>query len=180
MKVTHSFQELIMHLSRWDKHHYKMLLEKFEYDPNEIKTYAGWSDESYVRHGIVKTNDFELILMCWDVDQETPIHCHNGKDCWMRVVKGELEEAVFERRQNEGLQLVNHKTYVAKDVAHINDQLGVHRLRNSGGTQAMSLHLYAKPIEKCSIYDPETNGFKIKEMSYDTYKGEVLNSTLTS
>lgn len=174
MKVTHSFEELISLLSQLDKNHYKEVLENFEYDLNEINAYACWDDDIYMRHGIVKTDDFELILMCWNVEQQTPIHCHNGKDCWMRILQGRIEETVFERHHNDGLHLVKSQVYVAGNLAHVNDRLGVHRLKNVGGEKAISLHLYAKPIEQCSVYDTQTNDFKIKTMCYDSYKGKMI------
>jgi len=46
--------------------------------------------------------------------------------------------------------------------------MGVHSLQNIGDQRAFSLHLYAKPITSCHIFDPNSEQFKTKTLGYDT------------
>ena len=44
----------------------------------EFEKYATWNQESYTRNCIARTDTYELILLCWEKKQETPIHEHGG------------------------------------------------------------------------------------------------------
>ena len=48
------------------------------------------------------------------------------------------------------------------------DFMGFHSLENLSDKKSMSLHLYAKPIRACRIFDEESNTFVHKELEYDT------------
>jgi cysteine dioxygenase len=48
------------------------------------------------------------------------------------------------------------------------DFMGVHSLQNIGDQRAFSLHLYAKPIVSCHIFDPHSEQFTTKNLIYDT------------
>jgi cysteine dioxygenase len=46
--------------------------------------------------------------------------------------------------------------------------MGFHSLENISNKKSMSLHLYAKPIRNCKVFDEDSKGFVNKEMSYHT------------
>jgi cysteine dioxygenase len=48
------------------------------------------------------------------------------------------------------------------------DFMGFHRLENASSQRSMSLHLYAKPIRDCQIFDEDSKKFAPKKMVYDT------------
>jgi cysteine dioxygenase len=48
------------------------------------------------------------------------------------------------------------------------DFIGFHRLENVSNKRSMSLHLYAKPIRKCRIFDEKSKSFVNKDLGYDT------------
>ena len=48
------------------------------------------------------------------------------------------------------------------------DFMGYHKLENISGHRAMSLHLYAKPIKKCNVFDDSKKTFSKKTLSFDT------------
>jgi cysteine dioxygenase len=48
------------------------------------------------------------------------------------------------------------------------DFMGFHTLENIANKKSMSLHLYAKPIRKCRIFDVESQIFVDKKLGYDT------------
>jgi len=51
------------------------------------------------------------------------------------------------------------------------DFMGFHNLENKSNKRSMSLHLYAKPIRNCNVYDSKRNAFVRKELSYDNVEG---------
>lgn len=175
LKPLYTLQEFISALSESSKDNYKHVFKKFNIDKAFVSEFENWSTQKYVRNCMYKCDDFELILLCWEAGQQTSIHCHGGEDCWMYVVDGELEEIQYEKCENDTLtEKGTHKMAIG-DCVHINDSIAVHQLKNSHNGRSVSLHLYAKPILKCSYYSKETKRFEQKTLKYDTFKTENLN-----
>lgn len=178
MKTISNIQKLISELSHSPKDNYKNLIENFEISRNELKLFENWSKDKYIRNGIYKDDNFEIILICWEKGQQTPVHCHGGEECWMCLLEGELEEVFYIKDENETLSKVkSHKMNFSK-CFYINDTLGLHKLKNSFNGRSLSLHIYAKPILECSFYDDTQNAFVKKVLDYDTFNGEILNPNL--
>ena len=48
------------------------------------------------------------------------------------------------------------------------DFMGFHRLENISDNKSMTLHLYAKPIRSCNVFDEDSKKFVNKDMVYST------------
>jgi len=144
--------------------------------PSDFKAFEFWSEEGYTRNCLARTESYELLLLCWDSHQATPIHCHNGEECWVYVVNGVLEEERFEMNESDDLVLTDKSVYQPADLSYMSDDMGYHLLRNADAQKAMSLHLYMNPIDQCSIYDEEEGVFIYKELTYDSVRGKVGQS----
>ena len=73
-------------------------------------------------------------------------------------------------KKNENDELIAVKSSISKtnQVSYMKDFMGFHSLENISNKKSMSLHLYAKPIRKCKVFDEDSKGFINKEMSYHT------------
>lgn len=49
----------------------------------------------YTRNVITVNEHYALIAMCWSPGRASPVHDHAGSGCWLRVVSGELLEALY-------------------------------------------------------------------------------------
>ena len=163
--------ELITILDEEERAKYTTILKEMTLPIAEFKKYATWSETCYTRNCIAENDDFELILICWEKGQATAIHDHGGEECWVYFVEGEFRENIYTQEKEGELNVV--KTSIAKpgDVAYMIDFMGYHNLENQSNKRSMSLHLYAKPIKNCNVYDSKKNEFVRKEMSYDTIEG---------
>lgn len=118
----------------------------------------------------MRTEDYELVLLCWEEGQQTPIHCHGGMECWVHMVQGELEEKRFEQPDATiEPTLTNKMALTSSHLSYMNDDMGFHSLRNIYPGRSISLHLYAKPIDSCEIYNSDTGKGEARELSYDAY-----------
>lgn len=140
-----------------------------------FKAYCTWSNETYTRNCIEENDQFELILLCWEKDQKTSIHDHNGEECWVKFIQGEFKESIFKEDELGGLELISSSISKTGDIAYISDNIGCHRLENISGNRSISLHLYAKPIRSCRIYDENSRKFIRKSLSYDTVSEKAIN-----
>lgn len=102
------------------------------------------------RYQMAKTDEWELILNHWGPGAKTQIHDHAESDCWTRIIEGSLVESTFEKAT---LKEVSKLHLRASSEVFICDELGVHSLMNTGTDQALSLHLYAKPIVSNEVWD---------------------------
>jgi cysteine dioxygenase len=163
-----TLNELCSALSEGERTTYGELLKSMELNRHEFDTYCSWSAESYTRNCIFDTEAFELILICWGVGQETPIHDHGGEECWVCFVEGDFSELIYEKDKDGELVTSKTSELHSGDISYMIDFMGYHKLVNKSKSRSMSLHLYSKPIRKCRIYDESCNAFVMQELSYDT------------
>ena len=69
--------------------HVKQLISKFKIS-EEFLSQFGYINTNipYTRNLISSTTYFDLILLCWNGGQCSPIHAHAGSNCWLSVLKG--------------------------------------------------------------------------------------------
>lgn len=154
------------------------ILEAYTQNNDDWKHYAFYSDERYTRNLIHSDSTFELLIVCWSPGQESPIHNHEGSDCWMAILDGQVEELHYEYPERSGaLEPVRSRICEAGNVAFIRDEIALHLVRPTGSERAASLHLYSTPIPSCQIYCPETGKVDRREMSFHSIKGELVTSS---
>jgi len=145
----------------------------------DFSPFLHWSDQFYTRNCIVRTNKYELILLCWEKGQTTPIHSHGGEECWVYLIQGDIEESRFEYGK-KGMQKVHENFLANQPLSYMNDDLGFHQLRNSFEGRSISLHLYADPINNCQIYCKKTQCLEDKELIYHTINGKWVEPHLAT
>lgn len=176
-KTLETLSELIQVLDEEERTNYTTILETMKLPIAEFEKHATWSDTCYTRNCIVETEEFELVLICWQKEQVTAIHDHGGEECWVCFVEGEFRENIYKEDEKGKLEIVNTSDSKPGDVVYMVDFMGFHNLENRSNTKSMSLHLYAKPIKNCNVYDSKKNTFVRKELSYDSI-GEVRQSKI--
>jgi len=167
-KIPSTLTNLISDLSEANSSTYNTLIHAVNFNADDFKASALFSEDCYTRNCIVDNEKYELILICWCEGQKTPIHDHGGEECWVKVIEGEFEENVYKKNNKGELNLVRSAISKPNQVTYMKDFMGFHSLQNMSNKKAMSLHLYAKPIRKCNIFNEETKTLQNKELTYDT------------
>ncbi|MGS2725146.1 cysteine dioxygenase [Psychroserpens sp. BH13MA-6] len=168
MKSSAYLQNLIDLLSDSSKDDYSSILNNFNFEAIDFGPFLNWSDEKYTRNCLYRDSRFELILLCWEKGQETAVHGHDGEDCWVYLLEGQMEEVFYEMNPQKTLERLNAHRVVPKQLTFMNDRLGYHKLKNIHQGKSMSLHVYAKPIDNCVYFDEKTEAFQKVSLSYDT------------
>eukprot|EP01084_Bolivina_argentea_P278474 475751_1 len=145
----------------------QMLMENYDATTDDYEKYAMQLDENqYTRNLIKKSDYFTLMLLVWPPSIASPIHDHGGSECWLRVIKGELEERFYEKpeKQKSEIKLRFSKVHKAKAVCFIDDNQGLHAISNPlEDTWCMSLHCYVPGYEEChAFFDQKNSGNKKK------------------
>ncbi|WP_052467117.1 cysteine dioxygenase [Psychroserpens damuponensis] len=169
MKSSETIYELIKLLSQSSIADYNTIFKTFDFGIIDFSPFENWSNKKYTRNCLYRDAQFELILLCWQQGQQTTIHGHDGEDCWVYLLQGEMQEVYFKLNDHQSLIEVGARTIKSNQVTFMNDKIGFHKLKNSCKGKSMSLHLYAKPIENCVSYDEVSQTFVEKKLSYDTH-----------
>jgi len=141
----------------------------------DASRYLHFRETFYTRNLICRTEDFELLALCWEPGQITPIHDHADSEGWMYGLAGEVEEVRYRCETPEGgparvTRIEDGRVGVGK-VAHINDDIAWHTVGNPTGERAVSLHLYSPPIDSCRWYDTDSATVKTRTLEYYSVDG---------
>jgi cysteine dioxygenase len=135
---------------------------------------------TYTRNLVARNDEFELLVLCWSVGQQSPIHNHAGQQCWMAVLDGELEEIQYAMPSpTEAKPPIAGRTIRlgTGKVAYIDDEIALHRVRPVPGTSGVTLHLYSKPIDVCQLYDEVTGEIVARRLAYHSVEpGRAVRS----
>lgn len=177
MNYITSIEQLVQILDNADSLDHAKIMKRINIKADEFQPFSTWKNKCYTRNCLGRTGQYELILLCWEIDAKTPIHGHGGEDCWVYQVQGTVEEMRFE--DNAGvLTETNHMTLTPGKLTYMNDKMGYHSIKNTSNQRAMTLHIYASPIDTCKVYNDKDECFEVKEMAYHTYKGNEVELAL--
>ena len=173
-----TLEELVKALDGADSNGYPKIMKRIQIRESGLSAYATWMEQGYTRNCLYRSPNYELILLCWDIDAQTPIHGHGGEDCWVYQVQGTVEEIRFSEKagvlhETQRLELAPGK------LTYMHDRMGYHSIVNISNQRAMTLHIYASPIDACKVYNDQKDCFEIKEMSYHTFKGSEVGSPVS-
>jgi len=120
------------------------LLKK--YNSDDWQKYAIFDEKEYKRNYILKSELFDIIVICWKKGQETKLHNHPEKWCYFKVLKWELQENLYEAKTGN-LKI----TILKKDaIKYEHDSIGIHKVINNSNSEAAWLYIY----RSASNYNP--------------------------
>lgn len=175
IETYQSLTELVSILSKEEREKYAAIFGSLNLPKRAFTDICSWSCKSYTRNCIVENEKFELVLLCWEKGQITPIHDHGGEECWVKIIEGEFRETIYKVDNFGELNMVKSTISKTGDITYMIDFIGCHRLENLSNARSMSLHLYAKPIRNCNMFDESSGKFYKKELAYSTVfeSGEI-------
>lgn len=168
-----SIQDLITFLNAGAFQQVTDQLEDVRFNRADFEPYIHWDSNRYTRNCIARTDDYELVLLCWQPGQKTGIHCHDDKECWVKVLQGDFQEETY-FCEGEAVDATGTRMLAPFEVTSATEATFLHSLQNTSTYTAMTLHLYMKPIDKCRIYCPESKKMTVVDMIYDTYGGKPV------
>lgn len=163
-----TLNDLTTALSEGERTTYNHIIHSTKFKKDTFDEYVSWSDECYTRNCIIDSEKYELILICWCEGHKTTIHDHGGEECWVKVIEGEFEETIYKKDENGDLKLFKTSVSKVNQITYMKDFMGFHRLENISKKKSISLHLYAKPIRTCNMFDETSKTFIRKNLCYTT------------
>lgn len=132
---------------------YFEVLQRMDIPTSEFEKYYTWKDSGYSRNCLARNESFELMLVCWEEEQESVIHDYGDAMAWVHPICGCLKEERYLLSDNgTGLIKISSLTISNGEFSFVH-KTGIHQYKNSYESRAVSLHLYVKPITSRKIYD---------------------------
>lgn len=166
-----SLSRLIEVLKNSDAKNYVAIAKNMNIPASDFEKFAFWKPEGYARNCIIKTPEFELILICWNEVDATPIHCHNEQKCWVYLIAGEMTELRYTSDEACNLTETNNLQMKAGALTYMHDSMGFHLLKNGEEKKAMTLHLYMKPVDSCTVFNDTDKCFDERVLNFHTIDG---------
>ncbi|MEX1132569.1 MAG: cysteine dioxygenase family protein [Flavobacteriales bacterium] len=132
---------------------YLSILERADIPSELFGEYCTWHDKHYTRNCIARTNEFELLVICYEPGQSTSIHDYNTQEAWVHPIMGSVVEERFEPPTDGGLRKVSSAKLVTDSFSYLHNGRSIHRYINNTEERAATLNLYARPLIKWKVYD---------------------------
>ncbi|MEC8943515.1 MAG: cysteine dioxygenase family protein [Acidobacteriota bacterium] len=137
----------------------------------ELDPYLVWKPDRYTRGLVYRNELFEVIVLCWNVGQGSPVHDHAGQRCWMTLPQGRLEITNYAYKHGREIEFIDTEIVGEHESdIHIDQCSSVHQITNRCAwcEPAVSLQVYSRPFDNCYIYDLATGTRELKPMCFDT------------
>lgn len=174
MQIIESLENLIHKLNTSETIDHSKIIKEINIPISDFEALASWDDNCYTRNCIHRSDQYELILLCWNKGSTTPIHGHDGQKCWVYQIEGQISEIRYEKFKSGDLFETNRMQMNPGKLSFMNNEMGYHQLKNGTDGRAMTLHAYVLPITSCEYFCDDEKDFKSKELEYDTVKENAL------
>lgn len=153
-KVISTIAELVSELRKVPgTKGYMEVLRRIAIDPEAFRPYCRWNDKHYTRNCIARTEEFELLLICYEPGQRTSIHDYATEEAWVHPVSGSVIEERFEVIPDGPLHKISSSQLHPGSFSYLHNGRGIHRYINTDAGRSITLNLYAKPLIKWRVYD---------------------------
>lgn len=164
-------------------------LMKYAIRAEDIQRYRRFLDEKHTRNKIFRNDMIEVMLICWNIGNRTPLHTHNGQLGWMEMIEGKLFVENFrkidcnrpENQEVVGMDCLAGATEISMEALDtelvepggalntVDKHHTIHRISNlpEWNTRAVSLHIYSRPIDSCVVFDMDEQRCFRRDLKYD-------------
>ena len=132
--------------------------------------------------GVVNiNNNANMLLLVWLPGKLSAIHDHANAHCCMKILKGTLQELLYDLPEGQTEMVPKKHTLLPRDsVGYISDDIGLHKILNPTNEVAVLLHVYTPPYALkfgCLMYEANGTKHHVDMLKYYSWQGELVNLT---
>ena len=118
------------------------------------------NEYNYSKIKLFENNVFEIYVIFWFENSESPYHDHAENGCYYKLLLGELEEVICSKEKVYEKKLLNEN-----DISYINNYIGYHKIKNTKNhiitdrdkveyflDASVSVHFYSPPNYKAKTF----------------------------
>jgi cysteine dioxygenase len=121
-------------------------------DLRTLASRARFSDRAYTRTMIHRTAGLEVMVAGWLPGQRTATHGHGESFGLTCVLEGTLTEVEYRLAPGGQVKKAERRKHGPGGVFHEQPDT-IHHVEHAGRVRAVSLHLYAPPLERMELYE---------------------------
>jgi cysteine dioxygenase len=123
------------------------LLEETNITAEDLAEFVTFEDEHYRRNLVSIGPWYEILVICWQSGQRSPIHNHARSTCGLKVLAGVCTETVFDRSPC-GQVVALHSTHLSSGYTTASQDSDTHQVSNlqEPGENLITLHIYSPPL----------------------------------
>jgi cysteine dioxygenase len=114
------------------------------YNDDDWKKFVNIDEKKYNRIKIYENENLDIYIITWNIKQKANIHDHSDNGCWLKVLKGQLVEKIYDNN----LKLVKTNILKENEISFMKNDIGYHSIFNEENDIAVSLHIYSPPNYK--------------------------------
>lgn len=154
------------------------LMKLVNIDPEEIKKCINFSSESYARNLFYKDSRFEVLIMCWDKNQKSPIHDHDMSFSVEKIFSGKIINTNYHRVEPDSDELSEADSQdlsVGDVIFSVPGE--IHKIEPGNNSPAVSIHLYSPPLKQMKFFNLENKTSQWAKLGYlYIYQSEIWQS----
>lgn len=154
------------------------LMERVQIRHDEIEKCLVFSKDSYARNLFYKGDRFEVLVMCWNPGQVSPIHDHDESFSVEKIYSGQILCTNYQRIDPDSDAIEQTEEIVAEPGYVIWGRVGdIHRVANVTTTPAVSIHFYLPHIKRMRCFTLSERTAQWMKLGYlYIYRPEVWQS----
>lgn len=151
------------------------ILRDVRLDQREVSAFP-LRDAGYTRNLVYADPTFEIMVLRWARGAQTAIHDHADQQCWFTAVSGSFDVTNY-RRISGGKEPGYARIFACETLSGISigepdyryGETDIHRVTVSDVSEnATSVHVYAKPVAACLVFDEPAMTCNVKQLAYHT------------
>jgi cysteine dioxygenase len=156
------------------------LLQSLQLDAADLEAFGPFDSARYTRHLIFRNAAFELLLLHWPRGAQSAIHDHGNQHGYMAVKRGSLivdDFVLLSGGKQAGpaqIAPAGSTTMPAGGVDIRTSMRDLHRVAPADG-EAISIHVYAKPIDEFLIFNQAQRSCQSIVSRYDSTPTDRTN-----
>jgi cysteine dioxygenase len=155
-------------------------LEGVRVHPESLGPFLHFKRGRYTRNLVYRDARFEVVVNCWDSGVASPIHDHSDQECWFSIQAG-----TFQLEDYPLLAGGREPGYALLGAPRISESVGpghvdyrgrldsIHRVCALEGP-AVTLHVYASPVEQCLVFDARRKRCAPRKLCYHSVFGRPV------
>ena len=142
----------------------------------ELVRHVEWPRRGYFRTLVHRDEQFELLLLSWAPGSRSPLHDHAGQDCWFVPLAGAFDlddyALLAADRRRAWLVPLRARRLQPGELDRRDEHEPIHAV-TPATPLALSLHLYARPIDRCRVFDLQRNTWSWRRLAYDAVAPQI-------
>jgi cysteine dioxygenase len=132
------------------------LVSRLDVSIPDVADFCLFDDHHYVRNTVHRAAHFEVLCLCWQSGQRSPIHDHDQSNCVVRVLQGVMTNIDF-RLLPSGYILPAGASQHGIGVTDARSEADIHQVANlqPPGSDLVTLHVYSPPLTRMHVFSPD-------------------------